>query len=179
MKKTIGKLLHVANSYPDAVDKAAFYRMKSIILKRLGTRDGFDIQHIKGKKCFTCGGSGIYTGYHFNSGDEWNEPCWRCWGGWYKRPVWVVLDRYRLGGFVFHQPACRLYGVPPSVTSQVSLINGYIEHRDYGFDKPRRACLILAVMFAPRLLADYYAKPISDKWRRIWQRVWRDTEIPF
>lgn len=171
MIKTIGKLLHVANSYPDAVDKEAFYRMKTIILKRLGTRDGFDIQHFEGKICWSCHGTGVYMGSHTYSGDTWHDICDHCVNGWYKRPVWVVLDRYRLGGFVFHQPAERLYEEPPESPSQSRLINGYIKHRDYGFEKPRRACLMLAAIFDWRMLRDAFElRPFGQV---------DDTNIPF
>ena len=57
----IGRLLHIANSYPEAVDKKRFYAMKDRILRRYGRRDGFDIQHVAGKKCWSCDGTGVAT----------------------------------------------------------------------------------------------------------------------
>lgn len=50
IRKILGKLLHVANSYPEAVSKDRFYVMKSDILSRHGDDDGHDVQHFEGKR---------------------------------------------------------------------------------------------------------------------------------
>lgn len=145
MKGSLGALLHIANSYPGAVNKKRFYAMKTRILERFGKRDGFDIQHIKGKDCWTCEGSGVYVGYHFYSGDEWRDTCNRCWGtGWYKQPVWVRLERFDLGGFVFHTPRERLYEEPEG---EHTTMTGYVKHANYGYRKPEWACFLLGIFF--------------------------------
>lgn len=147
----IGRLLHVANSYPGCIDKRRFYAMKDRILSRFGIEDGFDIQHIEGKQCWSCDGTG----------GLW-EPggCWRCLDGWYKRPVWVTLQRYKLGRYTFHLPRERSYEKPePDVTR----ITGYVEHPDYGYDKPRWATILLGLVF-DRELAN---EGIRDVMRRL------------
>lgn len=136
----IGRLLHIANSYPGVIDQSRFYAMKERILKQRGTPDGHDIQHIKGKGCWSCGGTGVY--YHM-SGSE--DTCWKCCGtGWFKRPVWIVLHRYQLGRFTFHIPGERSYEKPVPNTTR---INGYVRHPDYGYRKPRWACIALGLLF--------------------------------
>lgn len=196
----IGKLLHIANSYPSAIDKERFYAMKSRILQRWGTPDGRDIQHIEGKQCWTCYGSGIYVGIYWISGDEWQDTCNRCFGsGWFKSPVWVVLERYRIGNFVFHQPTDRLYKAPESL-EPTNQIEGYIEHRDYGWRKPIWAAIVLGLIFDWKLAwlglkGEANSTRIVQRWHR-WKRDRKrrqierdmasrsssdfdDTEVPF
>jgi len=145
----IGRLLHIANSYPNAVDKERFYAMKERILKRYGEPDGSDVQHIPGKECWSCGGTGVL----------W-EPggCYKCMGdGWFKRPVWIVLNRFRLGRFTFHVPRERSYEEPiPNVTR----ITGYVTHPDYGYRKTEWACIALGLIFDRSL----GWKGLCEKW---------------
>lgn len=130
----IGRILHIANSYPQAVDKTAFYAAKSRLLLRYGTTDGEDIQKIQGKPCWSCEGTG---GLYEPGG------CYKCWGdGWYKRPVWVRLARYRIGRFVFHSPVERLYSKPDAATT----INGYVRHAEYSNTLVRLCCLVVFAM---------------------------------
>ena len=163
----IGKLLHIANSSASTVDKRAFYAMKERILRSYGTLDGYDIQFIPGKICFSCEGSGVYVGYHTFSGDQWEDTCNRCFGtGYFKDPVWVVLDRYRLGSFVFHCPQERLRKEPDpqDVPATVKRINGYVSHKHYGYRKVVWATLLLAIRFRDAPL-----------WRRCVSQLWRST----
>ena len=152
MNKTIlGKLLHIANGYPHCLgDHEAFYEMKHNLLMWFGNGDGYDLQHFPGKGCFACGGtetnrgSGIYVGYHTCSGDEWQDTCNRCWGsGWYRRPRWIVLNRWRLDRFTFHTPGQIHYEEPDAGTTR-KRINGFIEHRNgYSYELERKAHRIL------------------------------------
>lgn len=132
--KWLGYLLHLANSSP-GWDRRRFYDMKTRILLLHGRADGFDIQRIPPKECWTCGGSGWFS--H-------NDRCRRCGGsGQYAGPVWVVLQRYLLGGFTFHIPRERSYVKPDPDTTN---IHGYIEHADCGV-KAKEAGLWLALIF--------------------------------
>ena len=178
--RIISNLLHVANSYPDAVDREVFYQMKTEILSRFGNPDGFDIQYFKGKKCWTCDGTGTYGSY-YHSGQMFNEACYRCFKGWYKRPVWVVLDRYHLGRFVFHQPAERLFEEPASVPSQTKIIDGYVIHADHGWRKPRFAFFFLALLFDRPFLIFHVSKSCKRRWELSRLRLWLvgDNDVPF
>ncbi len=145
MKRLLGKLLHMANSSPPwGQSKVMFYAMKERILARYGTPDGYDVQHIPGKICFGCDGTGQFE--HM-SGDQ--DYCYRCGGnGWYKSPVWVALARHRLGNYVFHTPKERWYQEPkPNATN----IEGYVQHKFYRGLQPEVAMLWLALIFDRKL----------------------------
>ena len=154
--QTLGKLLHIANSYPHCIGpREDFYEMKSQLLRWFGHSDGYDIQHFAGKGCFTCGGSeteqgcGIYTGYHSISGDRWQGTCNRCWGsGWHRRPRWIVLDRWNLGGFCFHTISQVHYEQPTRGVARRT-ISGFIEHRNgYSYRLEAKAHEILRRYYA-------------------------------
>lgn len=118
-------LLHHANRTTKSKE---FYMIKNRLLARYGTVTGFDVQFLAGKKCFACGGSGIYHGYYWESGDEWSDTCNRCWGGWYKPRCWNILEKRRFGRYTFHQPKERVYE-RPYIADSVKQIDGYIDHR--------------------------------------------------
>ena len=106
-KNLIAKLLHIANSDPPIVRKKEFYEIKDAILKKHGTFVGHQVQHIK-KSCWSCGGTGIWTGY--DNGFKWVEcpprKCYRCRDGVYDE-FWVLLELYQFGGYEFHRPVKR------------------------------------------------------------------------
>jgi hypothetical protein len=110
--KTLAWLLFNANSGCKSRD---FYALKKEILKKFGVCDGYDIQFIEGKKCYTCGGNGKY----------WNdEECWNCTDGWYKQPFYSVLERRKIDTYIFHIPLHKSVhkgGLQPNII-------GYIEH---------------------------------------------------
>lgn len=150
----IARLLHIANSCPPANRnrKERFYAMKQRILQRFGTEDGHDIQYIPGKICFSCEGTGgLY------------EPhgCWKCDGdGWFKSTVWVVLKRWKLGKYTFHEPIKRHYRKPEEASSHDRpMIEGYVEHASYSWKQVRRSQFILAMLFDWTLLW-----MMSDDW---------------
>lgn len=187
----IPKLLHIANSYPHAIDKERFYAMKARILKRWAKPDGYDVQHFEGKTCWRCNGTGFEDDSYFDP--DWDD-CWKCGGcGWFKPPVWIVLDRYRFGKFVFHTPAERVYE-KPETPSQTKTIYGLVSHRDYGYRKPAYAALALGMIFDWGLvriairdrvgrckIAQQYKrwKAEQDKKRCDQTKIFVDEEVPF
>jgi len=142
----IARLLHIANSRPPAskTKRERFYAMKQRILRWFGTEDGHDLQHIEGKKCWNCEGTGgLY------------EPhgCWKCDGdGWFKRPMWVLLKRWKFGAYTFHEPISRLHSKPDTNSFDRQIINGYVEHASYPFKEIDRARIILSLLFDWKLL---------------------------
>ena len=123
-KKILSWLLHRANRQTKS---AEFYKIKNRILRRYATFIGYDVQFIEGKKCFACDGTGNYVYYvddDFEE-EEYITECKRCHKGWYKRPTWNILSRFKFGGYIFHQPFERAYKAPE--ISQ-PFIKGYIEH---------------------------------------------------
>jgi len=124
-KKILSWLLHNANRLGKNDD---FYKIKNRILKNYGTPFGFDVQFIEGKKCYSCDGEGNYFKYSWYEKDGGHfEQCYNCWGGWYKRPHWNVLQKIKFGKYVFHQPLQRVYK-EPVLNIGIGIIEGYIEH---------------------------------------------------
>ena len=164
----LSNLLHYANR---TVQSENFYRIKNQILIRHGKIVGYDVQFIDGKKCYTCGGTGIYVGYNY-SGYQFSDACRRCLGGWYRLPVWNVLAKLRFGKFTFHQPKKRCYSemeVSEYLTENQglahSVFDGYIDHRrpPYG----DWAVLILFLLYR-RELPDGFGFGLG--WRANWWR---------
>jgi hypothetical protein len=127
MKYILAFLLHHANRCTKSPE---FYRIKDKLLDKYGSVVGYDVQHIEGKECFSCGGTGIHY-KRDQYGIRNSEGCWRCHGGWYRRPMWILLARKPIGKYVFHKPAKREYSVKnpfiPALGDKV--IDGYIRHR--------------------------------------------------
>lgn len=120
--KRLAVVLHHANAQPPfgEAEREAFYAMKQRILESFGTRDGEDVQHIR-KACFACR-DGIYV----DSWDEFEhgEICRRCNGTGVYSEKWVVLERWKLAGLVFHRPVRTMVGYLGTPT-----IEGVIRHR--------------------------------------------------
>lgn len=167
----IARLLHIANTSPPADKKCKerFYAMKQRILRRFGAEDGHDIQHIPGKKCWSCDGTGEYYEPH---------DCHKCDGtGWFKSPVWVLLKRWKFGRYTFHEPIKRHYRKPDDDLHDRPIIKGYVEHASYSLKKTYRARLILALLFDWQLLwmmSDnwWIRKVISRKCHICKRRLW-------
>lgn len=147
----LGDVLHCANSRPPHIREREFYALKELLLKRFGTGNGFDVQHII-KDCWNCDGTGklyMETMHLGQLTSIYVGKCNRCTNGIY-RQFWVRLERYRLGRHFFHTPKERYYS-DPGLTMQRPIIEGYIKHHDYPGHLPLEAALWLFLIFEPRL----------------------------
>jgi hypothetical protein len=106
----IGWLLHTANTHPPVNQREGFYALKQHLLERYGRRVGSDLQHIT-KPC-------------------WDGPCARCWGTGIWEELWVILERWQFGRYVFYRPLERLHKAPDLTATET--ITGYIRHADPG-----------------------------------------------
>lgn len=123
--KILSWLLHHANRN---CNENNFYSIKNKILKKYGQFINYDIQYIDGKKCWC--GNGIYD---YNWFDKEPIICYKCNGtGWYKLPVWNILEKVSFGKYQFHIPFERSYKKPIDYINQYpnSLIDGYIDHNN-------------------------------------------------
>lgn len=85
-------------------EKEAFYQLKTKLLNRFGIRDGYDMQLLPPVRCRRCRG----TGRVYEEDEQEVIDCEDCDGtGNYHDTAYVVLNRFRLGRFVFHQPFAR------------------------------------------------------------------------
>ena len=140
-----------------------FYKIKNRILSNYGTHICYDVQFIEGKKCFSCDGTGIYlkTSYQFGMLGINECQCWDCYAGWYKRPVWNILEKVKFGKYYFHQPFKKSY-VKPEIS--VKNIEGYISHNQSKFGK--LAITILFLVFERDYLKRYWLENCG--WRCSW-----------
>ena len=180
------QILHIANSYPHAVDKDRFYTLKLKILMKHGTPDGFDVQHFLGKECWNCDGTGTF--YHASGTPD---QCDRCCGGWHKLPKWVRLPRWKFGRFVFHsvgevthsEAVVKAWGEP------AEKFTGFLAHKDYTIRQMKRAHMLLGLLcdwgYMRAALAEvwrysrwaaFFTKRCADCRRHLWplrRYVWR------
>lgn len=128
-------LLHHANRHTKS---ESFYKIKDEVLTRYGKQIGYDIQHIPGKTCNSCGGKGQHPKYSNTPPYkiyDWAD-CYHCWGGWYKFPKWICLARIQFGRYTFHKPLKREERISNPFTKEEMgwevtsnpVIKGYIEH---------------------------------------------------
>lgn len=172
--KVLSWLLHHANrlnqSNPfDPMAKQRFYTIKNQILKRYGTNQGYDVQFIEGKKCYSCSGTGIYTYYDWHDNHKCFEPCYNCYDGWFKRPTWNILARVKFGRYIFHQPYERVYKAP---TISNPIIEGYIDHTKSRFSLI--ASSVLFLIYEKGYLKRWY-KYAGHGWYCSW---WLPENIP-
>lgn len=185
MKYILAYLLHHANRSISriVVGRDEFYAIKKMLLKQYGEHIVYEIQHFEGKKCYTCGGSGVYTGYYF-SGHKWQDSCNRCIGGWFKLPAWVCLEKLKMGMYRFHQPIKREECVKNPFSkeeigwevSKEKIIQGYIEHdhTEMGW----YALMILFYLYDRSTYIRWRAEIIDQiKWRWTWK--WRGLKCFF
>lgn len=152
-----------------------FYVVKDAILRKHGKVVGYDVQHIKGKKCRSCGGRGYHPRYSnrypYNVYDY--ADCWHCCGGWFKLPQWICLERITYGRHIFHRPLKREYMVKNPFTkeeigfcvTETPVIEGYIKHSAAWFGK----YAIALIMFRTpdfKLICNRILK----EWKWYWQR---------
>lgn len=148
----LARLLHIANTSP--ANPVEFYAMKARILQRFGRRSALVLQTFPAKPCWGCEGSGVW--YHSFSGDP--DECSRCGGtGNYCDPLYVTLQRWRLGKFTFYEPIDRENIRPHWFTEAlktgevVPSIEGRVTHARYSFRAVRRSTILLGLFFSWRL----------------------------
>lgn len=110
--RIISRLLWMANSNPRVISSESFYALKTEILHRFGTRDGYDHQQID-HECWDCQQWG------------WND-CPKCGGSGIFRSTRTALIRWRLGRRVFHEPTSQVPFNPLGVN-----IRGYVKHQQH------------------------------------------------
>ncbi len=126
-------LLHHANR---STKDPAFYKIKDALLKKYAVEIGYDVQHIAGKQCYSCGGTGIHHKYGHNGKPYDTVDCYHCWGGWFKMPQWIALQSYAWDHYRFHRPLKREFCeanpfAKESLDWEVGpIIEGYIEHSE-------------------------------------------------
>lgn len=134
---TLAWLLFQANSGRPSKD---FYKIKEEILAKFGSFEGFDIQEIEGKKCFTCDGTGNVFINYWSEFEVEREDCQYCLGnGWYKDPFKCILRKYSLNGYNFHVPVKKI------INDQQDLpvsMKGYVEKEEQEFCQQAREILI-------------------------------------
>lgn len=177
MKKMIlSYLLHFANRNIKSENEEyrnAFYRIKDELLKKYGTWVGYDVQHIKGKRCNSCGGTGQHARYSNTypyKAYDWSD-CYHCFAGWYKMPLWICLRRVQLGKFIFHVPLKREEHIGNPFTKESlgwevtsnPVIEGYIDHDDHSLGG-LSIYLILFLFGSP--VASHYLK-YKLYWRKV------------
>lgn len=159
----IAFLLHHANR---CTKMPEFYAIKD---RLLGPAEvlGYDIQHIEGKKCYSCNGTGQHHKYDRNGFIYATDSCWNCYGGWFKRPMWILLVRKKYGKYVFHRPVKREYSVKnPFIPSHGDkIIDGYIEHR-YG--RYNYLAVLLLFLIYNRQAFKKYFHEMGMGWRTYW-----------
>jgi hypothetical protein len=167
-KRFISFILHHANrctKYPE------FYEIKDNILSKYAVTIGYEVQHIEGKKCYSCNGTGVHYKYSYTCRAYDVDGCWHCFGGWYKRPQWILLAVKRFGRFVFHKPIQREYKAKNPFEKQEGwkvdkLITGYIDHTPgkYSF----LAVYVLFLLYRPAMAKKYFLNNVGTGWRLYW-----------
>lgn len=147
-------LLHHANRLGKDTH---FYEIKSKLLKKYGKSIGYDLQQIPGKLCYSCKG----TGKEFDDTDD-EEGCSCCGGsGYYKDPFYVVLTKYQLGKYQFHQPGPRIFHAKPSaelLSGASGNLTSYILHKPATAYAP--VCKMLLLLLFKRRVFAYRIAPI-------------------
>ena len=160
MRKILSWLLHHANR---KYHTSEFYFIKNKLLRKYGHPDGFDIQYIEGKKCHSCGGTGYHILYRWNGKPFDTAACYRCYGGWYKRPTYNILQRFSFGPYTFHQPIERVYFKRPDI--KANMIEGFIHHNDSRYSDI--AASILFLFYDSRYFKKHFSSALRDIRARI------------
>lgn len=172
-------LLHHANRSISTivVGRDEFYKIKNLLLKS-GRHIDYEVQHIPGKECWSCDGTGLhtrYSNYPPYKPYEWNQ-CWHCHGGWYKLPMWICLSKIKFGGYYFHKPLKKeLQVVNPFTQEELGwvvtdrpIIEGYIEHQETNFGWI--ALLILFYLYDKSAYIKWRSEILDQlRWRYIWR----------
>lgn len=160
-------ILHHANR---TLKSPEFYAIKDRLLTNCETI-GYDVQHIEGKICHSCNGSGQHHKYDRYGFVYDTDLCWFCVRGWHKQEAWVLLARKKFGRYVFHKPIQREYRkVNPfkkedGWNTGENLIEGYVDHRSsrYGY----LAVLALFLIYDRKAFKKYFYE-MGVGWRIYW-----------
>lgn len=151
----LGRLLGLANARAGgSATSREFYDLKDRVLRRWGAPAGEDVQRIvkacwgypdedgcRGRSCGRCGGTGV-----------WDKKL-------------VRLERWELGGRIFHRPAATVHGA--EWEARVT-IEGLIRHDDVSPRASAEAALWLALLFDPPLFWRRLSRSraVGARWRR-------------
>jgi hypothetical protein len=152
MIRFLSWLLWLANArMRTAYDSERAYRMKDRILRRFGQSVGEDIQRIS-RMCYSCDGSGSY---------DFDEDCRRCRGTGVFDERWFRLERWELGGRIFHRPA----GMIARPMNGMVTIEGKIYHDTVPHRASSEAFLWLALFLDPPLWWKNFRGSRSSDWQ--------------
>lgn len=116
--------------------KRDFYQIKDRLLKRYGRRVGTDVQHIR-DECWGYESVGHCEGKY----------CRKCYGTGVWSERWIELERWEIGGRIFHRPS----GQTGTRFAMLTTIEGRIRHRDVSGSTAKEALLWLALLYDRRL----------------------------
>ena len=173
-------LIQKANSGFYSDKQPWFFPFKDNLLKQYGEFNGYDKQILQ-KKCYRCHGDGFYTSRcdtcryegdcsncHFNE-DDYDErefknanKCPKCNGtGFYaNRSFW--LERWKIGGSVFHIPVVDESKLPFLMEPPQNVFTEKLKHQEVSSGSAIRAAGLLFLMFDMK------------HWLR-WQKVGNDS----
>jgi hypothetical protein len=169
MKKLIlSWLLHHANRYHK---DEHFYTIKRKILDKYGVVTDYHYQKIEGKKCWTCYGTGIWTGYSWYNNRQYSDTCNKCGGdGWYINPSWNVLAVVKIGKYTFHKPIERSYKKPAPGSH---VFEGYIAHEPSKYSWLCR--MILFLLYDRKGYRKNWHTGIGNAWYK--NKHWHPVQI--
>lgn len=202
---SIPSLLALANAgdYPEK--REYFYKFKDRFLRRWAEKDGFDKQVIK-KSCWRCKGTGdfvsrcqvcTYQGgchncWHYGEENDFDDReyqrsnrCPKCCGTGFFVNTTQWLERWKIGGRVFHVPVS-VWSIPILTSDPVEIFEGYIKHAPVDNRKARIAAVVLIVLFdVPMALGlgwDVIAGSLVRFWNWVscrWSEFRCGDELPF
>lgn len=136
MIRFLSWLLWLANSDMGSCgNRERAYAIKERILRRWARLVGDDFQYIK-RECYGCDGTGEYSSF---------EECHRCNGTGIYDTKWIRLERWDLGGRIFHRPTGRI--MSRDVPDGANIIRGVIRHESVDSIVANEALLWLAFIF--------------------------------
>lgn len=203
MIQPIVNLLALANAGEYTGKREYFYPFKDRFLRRYGEQDGYDLQQIQ-KACWQCDGTGKYVSrcqkcryeggcyrcewFEEDFDDEYgrkNGYCFKCGGsGWYvNKTIW--LERWRIGGRVFHIPTVA-EKLPFLCPPPANVYEGVIKHPPADNYKARRAAALLIALFdlgiafkwCQEIARNYWRRYVAWPVRSAWNR-WKYGDVPF
>jgi len=163
-KRLLSVLLYHANTKGDK----EFYQYKTNILEKFGTHDGFDLQIIPEKECFSCNGTGWYC---------YDIPCYNCDKGVYLPQKYIVLKRYDICGKSFHVPQSFFYHLPTHVEFK-DTINGLVKHEKSEHADSCKVILYL-IMTKGGYIKHYYSQVMGWKYQWYYPKNWAFTIFHF